>query len=86
MTLEEKLARVRAQKREEPMPRPLKPEQLVGALHGLVHKDRVRPPAPTKPCPACGSNDWWYREPSALGGKSEWCCECCHPGPEIKER
>lgn len=39
------------------------------------------PPKPDKPCPVCGSTDWWYREPSFLGGKGEWVCGHCHPRP-----
>ncbi len=35
---------------------------------------------PIKPCD-CGSDDWWWREPSNLGGRGAWVCGKCHPKP-----
>lgn len=35
---------------------------------------------PEKSCLSCGSNNWWYREPSQWG-KGEWLCGRCHPNP-----
>lgn len=37
-------------------------------------------------CPVCGSNDWWYRPASELGGPGERLCARCHPKPGEKAR
>ncbi len=39
---------------------------------------------PTKPsgkCFVCGSEDWWWRPASGLGGPGGWLCGKCHPNP-----
>ena len=35
-------------------------------------------------CPVCGSDDWWYRPASSLGGPGERLCNRCHPKPREK--
>lgn len=37
---------------------------------------------PGKPCFICGSIEWWWREPSPLGGPGGWLCSICHPDPK----
>lgn len=32
-------------------------------------------------CYICGSDDWWWRPDSALGGPGGWLCNRCHPKP-----
>lgn len=42
-----------------------------------------RKPKPVKPCWVCGSNNWYWREASVLGGSGEWLCGRCHPKPRL---
>ena len=36
---------------------------------------------PSKSCYVCGSNNWWWRPASELGGPGGWLCGRCHPNP-----
>ncbi len=46
----------------------------------MVTGIKDRPPKPDKPCGVCGSDSWWWREPSQWG-QGEWLCDFCHPDP-----
>lgn len=36
-------------------------------------------------CFVCGSTEYWYRQPSELGGQGAWVCSICHPDPNVKK-
>lgn len=36
---------------------------------------------PELPCPACGSNDWWWQQ-SKWNPRGGWLCNVCHPNPD----